>query len=37
MTTTIFTEYLRVMDAQIDDQGRNILFPYDCAAHVRSM
>jgi hypothetical protein len=33
MTTTIFTEFLSVMDAQIDVQGGNIEFPYNCAAH----
>jgi hypothetical protein len=35
MTTTIFTEFLRVMDTQIDVQGGNIEFPYNCAPHVQ--
>ena len=36
MTTTIFTEFLGVMDAKIDVKCGNILFPYNRLAHVQS-
>jgi len=35
MTTTIFAAFLRAVDAQIDVQGGNIEFPYNCVPHVQ--
>jgi hypothetical protein len=38
MTTTIFTEFLRALDASMGVQGRNILlFVDNCAAHLQDM